>query len=166
MRRGADLPPAGADVAVAARTDEQVSEAIALLRDVGRRAFGMACDLRDPDAALGLADAVERGLGPIDVLVNAVDGSAAAPAVGGSCRCCGDRCTTHGTNQLKCHRTTTAALSPPRSCWSGSWPRSRHAPAVAPSPRSRAAIRKRLARGSRLSAVSSAGASPGITWSS
>ncbi len=42
---------AGADVAVAARTPEQVDETVALLRATGQRAFGVACDLRDPDAA-------------------------------------------------------------------------------------------------------------------
>ena len=68
---------AGADVAVAARTPEQVDEAVALLRQTGRRALGVACDLRDPEDAFRLADAVERELGPVDVLVNAVGGSAA-----------------------------------------------------------------------------------------
>ena len=68
---------AGADVAVAARTPAQVDETVALLRQTGRRATGVACDLRDPESAFALADAVERALGPIDVLVNAVGGSAA-----------------------------------------------------------------------------------------
>jgi NAD(P)-dependent dehydrogenase (short-subunit alcohol dehydrogenase family) len=66
----------GADVAITARTPEQVDETVGLVRARGRRAFGMAGDLRDPDQAFALAEAVERELGPIDVLVNAVGGSA------------------------------------------------------------------------------------------
>jgi 3-oxoacyl-[acyl-carrier protein] reductase len=66
----------GAAVAVASRTQEQVDETVVLLREWGRPAFGMACDLRDPEQAFGLAAAVERALGPIDVLVNAAGGSA------------------------------------------------------------------------------------------
>ena len=68
---------AGADVGIAARTQAQVDETVTLLRLTGRRAFGLACDLRDPEAAFALAGAVERELGPVDVLVNAVGGSAA-----------------------------------------------------------------------------------------
>jgi NAD(P)-dependent dehydrogenase (short-subunit alcohol dehydrogenase family) len=66
----------GADVAVTARTQEQVEETVALLRQKGRRVYGMACDLRDPAQAFAMADAVEQALGPIDALVNAVGGSA------------------------------------------------------------------------------------------
>jgi NAD(P)-dependent dehydrogenase (short-subunit alcohol dehydrogenase family) len=72
---------AGAEVAVAARTPSQIDEAVALLRQTGRRATGIACDLRQPEDAFALADAVERDLGPIDILVNAVGGSAAAMPV-------------------------------------------------------------------------------------
>src|SRR5262245_19976362 len=75
--RGGRLRRSGAGVAVAARTRSQVDEAVSLLRQTGRCAVGIACDLRQPDAAFALADAVERDLGPIDVLVNAVGGSAA-----------------------------------------------------------------------------------------
>jgi NAD(P)-dependent dehydrogenase (short-subunit alcohol dehydrogenase family) len=67
---------AGADVAVTSRTQAQVDETVALLRETGRRAFGVSCDLRDAERAFALADAVERELGPIDILVNAVGGSA------------------------------------------------------------------------------------------
>jgi NAD(P)-dependent dehydrogenase (short-subunit alcohol dehydrogenase family) len=68
---------AGADVAVTSRTPAQVDETVAQLRATGRRAFGVASDLRDPVAAFRLVDAVQSELGPIDVLVNAVGGSAA-----------------------------------------------------------------------------------------
>jgi NAD(P)-dependent dehydrogenase (short-subunit alcohol dehydrogenase family) len=70
------LAGAGADVAVAARTAQQVDETVALLRARERRALGVACDLRDAEQAFALAETVERELGPVDVLVNAVGGSA------------------------------------------------------------------------------------------
>ena len=67
---------AGADVV--ARTPAQVDETVTLLRRPG--ATGVACDLRDPEVAFALAVA-ERALGPIDVLVNAVGGSATMPTL-------------------------------------------------------------------------------------
>jgi len=51
---------AGADVAITSRTPEQVNETVTLLREQGRRAFGIACDLRDPEQALALDGVGQR----------------------------------------------------------------------------------------------------------
>jgi 3-oxoacyl-[acyl-carrier protein] reductase len=66
----AALAEAGVDVAVHyAAGREAAEEVVAGLRGAGRRAVALGADLRDPAAAESLVDAVERELGPVDVLV-------------------------------------------------------------------------------------------------
>jgi NAD(P)-dependent dehydrogenase (short-subunit alcohol dehydrogenase family) len=61
----------GAQVAVVDLSAE-AAEALAaeLVRDHGRNAIGVACDVTDRGAIVAMADRVERELGPIDILHN------------------------------------------------------------------------------------------------
>src|SRR3954470_8577443 len=60
----------GHDIAVGYASNARRAEAVAdEVRASGRRAMAAGGDLRDPTAADGLVDAVEAGLGPVDVLV-------------------------------------------------------------------------------------------------
>ena len=73
------LAGAGASVVVAARTREQIEAVAASLRDAGRTAYAIPCDVTDPDAVERLArEAVER-LGHVDILVNNAGGAGSAP---------------------------------------------------------------------------------------
>ncbi|BBX17813.1 oxidoreductase [Mycolicibacterium duvalii] len=47
-----------------------IGETIALIEEVGGKAFGLACDLEDAEARAGLVDAVVERTGRIDILVN------------------------------------------------------------------------------------------------
>jgi NAD(P)-dependent dehydrogenase (short-subunit alcohol dehydrogenase family) len=60
----------GADVAVAARSAEQIEEVAGLIREGGRRALPVATDLREPDQVARLAERVASELGDVDLLVN------------------------------------------------------------------------------------------------
>jgi NAD(P)-dependent dehydrogenase (short-subunit alcohol dehydrogenase family) len=60
------LARAGADVAVADLDAEVAAE----LREMGRRAVSVQVDLRKVDTIPAMVAAVERGLGPVEVLVN------------------------------------------------------------------------------------------------
>lgn len=60
----------GADVAVAARSADQIEEVAALIEAQGRRALAVVTDLREPDQVTRLADTVADELGEVDVLVN------------------------------------------------------------------------------------------------
>jgi 3-oxoacyl-[acyl-carrier protein] reductase len=60
----------GHDVAVGyAANAEAAEEVAAAVRGLGRRATAIGADLADPAAADALVDAVEAGLGPVDVLI-------------------------------------------------------------------------------------------------
>jgi 3-oxoacyl-[acyl-carrier protein] reductase len=60
----------GHDVAVGYATSADAAEAVAgEVRALGRRAMIAGADLADPTAADALVDAVEAGLGPVEVLV-------------------------------------------------------------------------------------------------
>lgn len=65
------LASAGFDVAVVARDAEGLGRTARQVRDLGRRALELPCDLSDPDGGRGelVARAVAE-LGPVDVLVN------------------------------------------------------------------------------------------------
>ena len=60
----------GADVALAARSAEQIEEVAGLVEREGRRGLAVVTDLRDPDQVARLADTVAEELGGVDVLVN------------------------------------------------------------------------------------------------
>ena len=65
------LARAGADVVIHYHSSREAAEETAReVRSLGRRAETVRDDLADPDAATRLADAVERSMGRLDVLVN------------------------------------------------------------------------------------------------
>jgi NAD(P)-dependent dehydrogenase (short-subunit alcohol dehydrogenase family) len=65
----------GARIAICSRSRDNVERARAELS-----AFGLAADLSDAAAALGMIDAVEDRLGPVDVLVNSAGAAKRTPA--------------------------------------------------------------------------------------
>jgi 3-oxoacyl-[acyl-carrier protein] reductase len=69
-----ELAAEGAKVAISSRTEERIEAAAA---DIGAR--GYVHDTLDLDAAPGLLEAVERDLGPIDILVANTGGPAGGP---------------------------------------------------------------------------------------
>jgi len=65
------LAGAGADVAVNYVEREKEAEAVAAaVRDLGRKAIAFRADISQGAAVAKLVEAVERALGPVDVLVN------------------------------------------------------------------------------------------------
>jgi NAD(P)-dependent dehydrogenase (short-subunit alcohol dehydrogenase family) len=65
------LAHAGADVAIAARTAEQVDQATALITGLERRTLGVAIDVTEDAAPQRLVDAVLNHFGRLDILVHA-----------------------------------------------------------------------------------------------
>ncbi len=68
------LAEAGADVVLAARTEEQLNEVAAQVEKLGRKAVVVAADLRDLDQVAGLAQTAVDTFGRLDVVVNNVGG--------------------------------------------------------------------------------------------
>jgi len=64
------LAAEGADVALAARSADQIEEVAGLIEKQGRRALPVVTDLREADQITALAEKVASELGPTDVLVN------------------------------------------------------------------------------------------------
>jgi NAD(P)-dependent dehydrogenase (short-subunit alcohol dehydrogenase family) len=60
----------GADVAVAARSKDQIDQVAAAIQSMGRRALAVATDLREPAQVDQLATTVRREFGDVDLLVN------------------------------------------------------------------------------------------------
>jgi NAD(P)-dependent dehydrogenase (short-subunit alcohol dehydrogenase family) len=69
------LAAAGADVAVSARSEEQLREVAAEIEALGRKAVVLPADVTDADACRRLAADAVAGLGHLDVLVNNAGGS-------------------------------------------------------------------------------------------
>ena len=65
-----ELARRGWDVAVLARGQERLDDAVREVRDLGRRSVGIAVDVSDSAALDRAADQVEDALGPIDLWVN------------------------------------------------------------------------------------------------
>jgi 7-alpha-hydroxysteroid dehydrogenase len=70
---------AGADVAIAARTESQLEEVAEDIRSEGRRAMVMACDVNDEASLTGLVEGTVAELGAIDIVVNNAGGSMPQP---------------------------------------------------------------------------------------
>jgi gluconate 5-dehydrogenase len=65
------LAEAGANVVLCARKPERCEEVAAELeRDLGVRAAGLRCDVRDPAAVQAVVDSAKADFGRIDILVN------------------------------------------------------------------------------------------------
>lgn len=60
----------GADVAILARGQERLDNAVHEVRGEGRRALGIAVDVTEGAAVEAAAERIERELGPIDVWIN------------------------------------------------------------------------------------------------
>ena len=73
------LAEAGADVVIAARTDEQLREVAARVEAAGRRAVVVAGDLSDLDVVASLAGAAHDAFGRLDVVVNNLGGTMPRP---------------------------------------------------------------------------------------
>lgn len=69
------LAAAGADVAVAARNEDQLKEVAAEVDALGRRALVLPTDVTDAEAVRAMVAAAVDGLDGIDVLVNNAGGS-------------------------------------------------------------------------------------------
>lgn len=70
---------AGADVLIAARSEPELTQVAAQIRETGRRAEVVVADLSDPDTAAGLAQAAVDGFGRLDIVVNNVGGAMPRP---------------------------------------------------------------------------------------
>lgn len=68
------LADEGCDVAICARTEDGVNEAVESLKSKGVNAFGQAVDVGDGDALKAWIEASAEALGGIDVLVSNVSG--------------------------------------------------------------------------------------------
>src|ERR1041385_6833833 len=60
----------GADIALAARTEDALESVAVEVRALGRRALCVRADIAKPDECKRLADAARAELGAVDVLVN------------------------------------------------------------------------------------------------
>jgi 7-alpha-hydroxysteroid dehydrogenase len=69
------LAEAGADVVVAARTEEQLQLVAQRVTEAGRRAVVVAADLSDLDAVASLAGTAQEQLGRLDLVVNNLGGA-------------------------------------------------------------------------------------------
>jgi NAD(P)-dependent dehydrogenase (short-subunit alcohol dehydrogenase family) len=74
------LAHAGADVAVAARTADQVTEAADRVRGLGREALGIVADVTEPDAPAACIAQVVAHFGRLDVLVYSAGVNVRVPA--------------------------------------------------------------------------------------
>ena len=61
---------AGADLALASRTEEEITRAAQEVLELGRRAIPVVADVSDPEAVQRLVDATVSELGTVDILVN------------------------------------------------------------------------------------------------
>jgi 7-alpha-hydroxysteroid dehydrogenase len=73
------LAQAGADVLIAARTEDQLAKVALEIEAAGRRAVAVAADLSDLDAAAGLAGTAAEAFGRLDIVVNNVGGAMPRP---------------------------------------------------------------------------------------
>jgi len=75
------LADAGADVAVAARSADQVARVAAAIEARGRRALALAADVTTAPETAVMAEQAAAGLGGIDILVNSAGAAESAPVL-------------------------------------------------------------------------------------
>lgn len=73
------LAEAGADVVIAARSTDALSNVVHNIERFGRRAIAVPCDLGDLDSMQSLVDAAVSQLGRLDIVVNNVGGTTPRP---------------------------------------------------------------------------------------
>ncbi|TFV61149.1 SDR family oxidoreductase [Mycobacterium sp. PS03-16] len=98
---------AGADVLIAARTQQQLDAVAEQIRAVGRRAHVVAADLAHPDSTAQLAGAAVEAFGKLDIVVNNVGGTVPAALTDTSPKDMRDAFT---FNVATAHALTTAAV--------------------------------------------------------
>jgi NAD(P)-dependent dehydrogenase (short-subunit alcohol dehydrogenase family) len=64
------LAEAGADLVLCARKVERCEETAGAIRELGRRALALPCDVRQPEQVAGVVDRTVAELGRVDILVN------------------------------------------------------------------------------------------------
>ena len=72
---GAEFARLGATVVVASRDPEHREKGVAAMNAAGGKGFGIAVDVRSPEAIAAAFDEIEKECGPIDVLVNNAAGN-------------------------------------------------------------------------------------------
>lgn len=80
------LAQAGADVVLAARTEDQLREVAAQVEAAGRRAVVVPGDLTDFDLMASLAETAYKEFGRLDIVVNNMGGTMPRPLLGTSPR--------------------------------------------------------------------------------
>ena len=70
----------GASVGIVSRDEAHRAAGVAAVEAAGGKALAARCDIRDAESVAEAFDAVESGLGPIDVLVNNAAGNFPVPA--------------------------------------------------------------------------------------
>ena len=68
------IAEAGADVILAGRSEESLQATAEEIRQRGRTAFPLQCDIGDPERCQATCEQVVGELGPIDILINNVGG--------------------------------------------------------------------------------------------
>src|SRR5262249_7699280 len=74
------LAHAGADIAIAARTHQELEEAAEAIQEVGRRSLIVPTDVSDVGAVRAMVRQVVTGFGRLDILVNAAGINIRQPA--------------------------------------------------------------------------------------
>ncbi len=69
------LAEAGADLVVTARTQGQIDETAAVVREKGRRCQAVSCDVTDSQSVTAMVDASLAEYGQVDILVNNAGGA-------------------------------------------------------------------------------------------
>jgi 7-alpha-hydroxysteroid dehydrogenase len=80
------LAEAGADIVLAARTEEQLRQVAAQVEAAGRRAVVVVGDLSDVDVMASLAQTAQDELGRLDIIVNNLGGTMPRPLLDTSAR--------------------------------------------------------------------------------
>ena len=101
------LAQQGADVLVSARTAGDLDEVADAVKQEGRRAHAVACDLSDLEAAAALADTAAEVFGRLDIVVNNVGGTMPRPFLDTST---GYLARAFSFNVLTAHALTRAAV--------------------------------------------------------
>jgi len=68
------IAEAGADVILAGRSEESLQATADEIRQRGRTAFPLQCDIGDPEQCQAMCEQVAGELGPVDILINNVGG--------------------------------------------------------------------------------------------
>ena len=75
------LAAAGANIVVAARSQNEIEAVAASLREAGHQALAVTCDVGDPQQVQALRTAAEEALGTIGIVVNNAGIATSAPLV-------------------------------------------------------------------------------------